>query len=62
MFLLLILVIGFYLYQSGDLQKLTQKFQSNETSSVNEAKRIIDIRYASGQISADEYTKIKNRL
>lgn len=62
MVLLLILAIGFYLYKSGDLQKITEKLQFKETANVNEAKRIIDMRYASGQISAEEYNKIKNLL
>lgn len=62
MLLLLIIAIGFYLYKSGDLRIIQQKFQSNETANVNEAKRIIDMRYASGQISTEEYNKIKNLL
>lgn len=62
MFLLLIIAIGFYLYKTGELQKWTQWFPSNDKSSINEARRIIDIRYASGQISTEEYSKIKNLL
>jgi uncharacterized membrane protein len=60
MFLLLIIAIGFYLYKTGNLQ-LPLKFQTKEAN-VNEARRIIDMRYASGQISAEEYNKIKNLL
>lgn len=60
MILLLLLGVGFYLYKKGELQKFTQKFQGNENSGVDEARRIIDMRYASGQISVEEYSKIKN--
>ena len=62
MFLLLLLAIGFYLYKTGEWQKLSQKFQPNDTSNISEARRIIDMRYASGQISDEEYQKIKNLL
>ena len=62
MILLLIIAISFYLYKTGEWQKLRQKFQDKETTSGNEARRIIDMRYASGQITAEEYNKIKNLL
>lgn len=62
MILLLLLGIGFYLYKTGELQRLTQKFQGNESSGIDEAKRVIDMRYAAGQITAEEYSKIKNLL
>jgi uncharacterized membrane protein len=62
MVLLLILGIGFYLYKTGELQKFSQIFQTKEASSVSEARRIIDMRYAAGQITAEEYSKIKNLL
>lgn len=59
MFLLLILAIGFYLYKTGELQKLFGNNQTNENNGSNELKEVIDYRYASGQISAEEYTKLK---
>jgi len=62
MFLLLILAIGFYLYKTGELQKLFSQFQSKETNSSNELKEVIDYRYASGQISTDEYNKLKELI
>ncbi|MDR6121655.1 putative membrane protein [Bacillus sp. SLBN-46] len=62
MLLLLLLGIGFYLYKTGELQNISQKFQGNENSGVDEARRVIDMRYAAGQITAEEYSKIKNLL
>ncbi|MGG5253446.1 hypothetical protein ACQYAD_08110 [Neobacillus sp. SM06] len=62
MFLLLLIAIGFYLYKTGEWQKLSQKFQPSETPNRSEARKIIDMRYASGQISDEEYQKIKNLL
>lgn len=63
MVFLLLLAVVFYLYRSGEWKKWSQKLQhSGEASNRNEAKHIIDIRYASGQISAEEYSKIKNLL
>lgn len=62
MFLLLLVGIGFYLYKTGQLQKWTKNLQDNETTHSNEAKQIIAMRYASGQISAEEYNKLKSIL
>ena len=62
MFLLLIFAIGLYLYQTGELQKIAGKFQPQMTPNVNEARRVIDLRYAAGQISTEEYTKLKNLI
>ena len=59
MFLLIILAIGFYLYQSGELEKLLSNSQSKEDNSSNEIRQVIDYRYASGQISTEEYNKLK---
>mgnify|MGYP005829036741 FL=1 len=62
MFLLLILAIGFYLYKTGELQKWFGNNQSKVNNDPNELKEVIDYRYASGQISADEYNKLKALL
>lgn len=62
MFLLLILAIGVYLYYTGELQKIFGKLQQQRNPNVNEARRVIDLRYAQGQISAEEYTKLKNLI
>lgn len=62
MFLLLILAIGFYLYKTGELQKLFSQIQPIEPNSSNELKEVIDYRYASGQISTDEYNKLKELI
>ncbi|GBF10933.1 hypothetical protein TEPIDINF_000176 [Tepidibacillus infernus] len=62
MLLLLILVIGFYLYKTGELQNILNKIQGNGSNNSNEARRIIDIRFAKGEISAEEYNKLKNIL
>lgn len=62
MFLLLILAIGFYLYKTGELQKLFSHIQPKETNSSNELKEVIDYRYASGQISTEEYNKLKELI
>jgi len=65
MMLILILAIGFYLYKTGDLGRLVNKVQNpsnNNSSSSNEARRIIDLRFAKGEISAEEYSKLKNLL
>ncbi|OEF99620.1 hypothetical protein BHF71_08330 [Vulcanibacillus modesticaldus] len=61
MFLLLILVIGFYLYNTGDLQRMINSLQGNGNQ-VNEAKRIIDIRFAKGEITEEEYNNLKKIL
>ncbi|MCM3668952.1 hypothetical protein M3181_08050 [Mesobacillus maritimus] len=62
MFLLLILAIGFYLYKTGELQKLFSQIQPKGPNSSNELKEVIDYRYASGQISTDEYNKLKELI
>lgn len=62
MFLLLILAVGFYLYKTGELQKLFNQIQPKEKNSSNELKEVIDYRYASGQISTEEYNKLKELL
>ncbi len=62
MFLLLILAIGFYLYKTGDLQKLTSNRQNQYRHDLSAARRVIDVRYASGKISAEEYMNLKNIL
>ena len=62
MFLLLIFAIGFYLYKTGDLQVLLNKTQVKNRNELMEAKRLIDIRYASGQISTEDYIRLKNIL
>ncbi|WP_034552054.1 hypothetical protein [Carnobacterium funditum] len=62
MFLLLILIFGFYLYKTGELQKLLGNNEKNANNSTNELKEVIDYRYASGEISTDEYNKLKALL
>ena len=62
MMLLLILAIGFYLYKTGELGRLVNKVQTSGNNNSNEARRIIDLRFAKGEISAEEYTKLKNIL
>jgi len=62
MFLLLILAIGFYLYKTGELQRLLGNNQAKVNNNPNELKEVIDYRYASGQISTDEYNKLKALL
>ncbi|MCM3365031.1 hypothetical protein ACTQ5K_15795 [Niallia sp. Sow4_A1] len=62
MVLLLILAIGFYLYKTGELQKVLNKFQFRQSPDTNGARRVLDLRYASGQISTEEYIKLKNIL
>jgi len=62
MFILLILAIGFYLYKTGELQKIFEKLSPQGKVNVNEARKVIDIRYASGQISEEEYVKLKNLI
>ncbi|MDX8362441.1 hypothetical protein ACSVDA_12620 [Cytobacillus sp. Hm23] len=58
MLLILILAISLYLYKTGELQKLLRNLQSKETNSTNDLKDVIDYRYASGQISIEEYQKL----
>lgn len=62
MCLILILAIGFYLYQTGNLQKLLSNFQSKDNDSSNKLKQVIDYKYASGEISFEEYNKFKAML
>ena len=58
MYLILILIIGFYFYKTGDLQRWMSKIPTN-TSNEN-AREVLDLRLAKGEISVDEYEKIKN--
>lgn len=62
MLLLLFLAIGFYLYKTGEWQRIFYKIQSHNQGKSSEARRIIDMRYASGKISEEEYLKLKNLL
>lgn len=62
MFLLLIVASGFYLYKTGDLQKLLNQFQPQGGNRHSEARGIIDVRYAAGEISTEEYNKLKHLL
>jgi uncharacterized membrane protein len=63
MFLLLIvLAVGFYLYKTGELQKWFGNNQTRVNNTTNELKEVIDYRYASGQISIEEYNKLKALL
>ncbi|WP_210365382.1 hypothetical protein [Bacillus sp. REN3] len=62
MFALLILAIGFYLYKTGDLQQILGKIGSRDTVNADEARKVIDIRYAAGQISAEEHAKLRNLI
>ncbi|WP_211204211.1 SHOCT domain-containing protein [Thermoanaerobacter italicus] len=57
MCLILILAIGFYLYKTGDLQRMI-----NKNYQTNEAKKILDIRLAKGEITEEEYNKLKSIL
>lgn len=59
MFLFLILAIGFYLYKNDKAQKLFHNSQNKNNYNTNEIKKVIDYRYASGQISTEEYDKLK---
>ena len=60
MYLILILIIGFYFYKTGDLQRWMNKIPTNTSNS--SAREILDLRLAKGEISTDEYEKIKNIL
>lgn len=62
MFLLLILAIGFYLYKTGELQKWFGNTQTKANNNPNELREVINYRYASGQISVEEYNKLKALL
>ncbi|CAM3823250.1 MULTISPECIES: hypothetical protein [Mesobacillus] len=61
MFALLILAIGFYLYKTGDLQKFFGKTDPQDTGD-DQARKIIDLRYAAGKLSEEEYMKLKNLI
>lgn len=62
MYLILILAILFYLYQKGDLQKMFSNTQTRKNNTSNDLKVTIDYRYASGQLSVEEYNKLKALL
>lgn len=62
MFFILILAIVFYLYKTGELQALFNKTQVRKENELLEAKRLIDTRYASGQLSTEEYIRLKSIL
>lgn len=62
MFTLLILAIVFYLYKTGDLQRFLRKLGSPDPVNDHSARQIIDLRYAAGKISEEEYIKLKNLL
>ena len=57
--LILILAIGFYLYKTGDLQRMINNLHESKNYQTNEAKRILDIRLAKGEITEEEYNKLK---
>ncbi|MBT2641599.1 hypothetical protein J7I80_05135 [Bacillus sp. ISL-41] len=61
MFTLLILAIGFYLYKTGDLQKFFGKMGTHVPDN-NSARQTIDLRYAAGKITEEEYVKLKNLI
>ncbi|MDQ0412335.1 hypothetical protein [Mesobacillus stamsii] len=61
MFTLLILAIGFYLYKTGDLQKFFGKMDTQVPEN-NSARQIIDLRYAEGKITEEEYGKLRNLI
>ena len=60
MYFILILIIGFYFYKTGDLQKWMDRASAGKNS--GDAKGVLDLRLAKGEISVDEYEKIKNIL
>lgn len=64
MFLLVVLVILFYFYKTGDLQRFLKNtgFEGSSNNSSNEAKKIIDMRLAKGEISVEEYNNLKKVL
>lgn len=57
--LFLILAIGFYLYKKDEAQKAASNDQKQSNNNTDEIKKVIDYRYASGQISIEEYDKLK---
>ncbi|MBT2732430.1 MULTISPECIES: hypothetical protein [Carnobacterium] len=57
--LFLILAIGFYLYKKDEAQKSAANSQKESNNNTDEIKKVIDYRYASGQISTEEYDKLK---
>jgi len=64
MMILLILAIGFYLYKTGDLQRMTSNFtgNSNQSYQPEQAKSILDARLAKGEITVEEYKNLKQVL
>lgn len=58
--LFLIILIGLYFYKTGDLQNFVNKV--NTPGNSNEARNILDLRFAKGEISEEEYTKMKKIL
>lgn len=60
MYLIFILIIGLYFYKTGDLQRWMDKIPTNSTN--GNARDILDLRLAKGEIGVDEYEKIKNIL
>lgn len=64
MLLLLILAIGFYLYKTGDLQKMLNNFSGNlnQFKQSEDARTILNQRLAKGEITIEEYKNLKNVL
>lgn len=63
MFSLLLLAIVIYFYYTGDLQRMFGNLKNSSTAdNGSAARKALDMRYASGEISTEEYTKIKNLL
>ncbi|ADD02250.1 Protein of unknown function DUF2078, membrane [Thermoanaerobacter mathranii subsp. mathranii str. A3] len=60
--LILILAIGFYLYKTGDLQRIINNLNADKDCQANEPKKILDIRLAKGEITVEEYNKLKSIL
>ncbi len=61
--LLLLFVIGIYFYSTGDLQRVLGNVNAHDNKDLGaEARKSLDMRYASGEITSEEYTKIKNLL
>ncbi len=60
MFFILILIIGFYFYKTGELQRWMGNASAGKNS--GDAKGVLDLRLAKGEISVEEHEKIKNIL
>ena len=60
-FVIVILLVGFYFYKTGELQQWLGNIERNSGVGDN-AKNILDIRLAKGEISAEEYQKLKSVL